>query len=424
MSGTQFRNADPNAGSSADGLTGIGEASVHAPVGLNAVAFVALAGTMAMMAFVAVVGPLTRLLGLSEWHAGLSMTAAGVLWMLSARRWGQYSDRIGRRRVLMVSLACFTVICGLLALFVDRALAHPPRVLVSVMVIVGARALIGLVYAAVPPSAAAHIADQVPPDRRASAMARLGAANAVGMVAGPMIAGWIAIYDLSLVLYAATLLPLLSLLAVGWRLPRTRPAAARAPAPSTVGWRDARLRLPIFAAFAAMISVTVTQVTIGFFAIDRLSLPPADGARVAGFALTAVGGGLIVSQWAMIRLTWPPRRWLLVGALLSGIGFASVSLVVAQWQLLAVYALAGLGMGLVRPSLQALTANAVESHEQGAAAGLVASMQGLGMVVGPLAGTLLYRGSPSAPYLVVGTLLLGLAIAVWRHRIHGSGDIS
>lgn len=255
-------------------------------------------------------------------------------------------------------------------------------------------------------------------------MARLGAANAVGMVAGPMIAGWIAIYDLSLVLYAATLLPLLALLAVGWRLPRARPAAARAPAPSAVGWRDARLRLPIFAAFAAMISISVTQVTIGFFAIDRLSLSAADGARVAGFALTAVGVGLIASQWAMTRLTWPPRRWLLCGALLSAVGFTGVSLVFAQWQLLAVYAIAGVGMGLVRPSLQALTANAVESHEQGAAAGLIGSMQGLGMVVGPLAGTLLYRGSPSAPYLVVGALLLGLAIAVWRHRIHGSGDIS
>jgi predicted membrane-bound dolichyl-phosphate-mannose-protein mannosyltransferase len=45
----------------------------------------ALIGTMAMMSFVAVIGPVVRMLGLSEWHAGLSVTAAGVLWMLAAR---------------------------------------------------------------------------------------------------------------------------------------------------------------------------------------------------------------------------------------------------------------------------------------------------------------------------------------------------
>ena len=66
--------------------------------GLPALVFAALTGTMAMMAFVAVVGPVVRLLGLAEWHAGLSVTAAGVLWMLSARRWGSLSDRIGRKR--------------------------------------------------------------------------------------------------------------------------------------------------------------------------------------------------------------------------------------------------------------------------------------------------------------------------------------
>ncbi|WP_206019123.1 MFS transporter [Salinicola acroporae] len=397
---------------------------VPAPIGLNAVAFVALAGTMAMMAFVAVIGPLTRLLGLSEWHAGLSITAAGALWMLSARRWGEYSDRVGRRRVLMIALACFTIICALLAVFVDRALENPPSVIVSVTVIVGARALIGLVYAAVPPSAAAHIADQVAPDRRTSAMARLGAANAIGMVVGPMIAGWIAIYDLSVVLYVATLLPLVSLLLVGWRLPDARRPASRTPAKTAVGWWDGRLRLPIYATFVTVISVTVTQVTIGFFAIDRLALSAADGARVAGFALTAVGGGLIVSQWSMTRLTWPPWRWLLLGALLASIGFAAVSLIVAQWQLFAAYAIAGVGMGLIRPALQAMAANAVEAHEQGAAAGLVASIQGIGMVVGPLAGTVLYRWSPSAPYLLVGVLLLGLAIAAWRHRVSSVGETS
>jgi DHA1 family tetracycline resistance protein-like MFS transporter len=155
--------------------------------GLPALVFAALAGTMAMMAFVAVIGPVVRLLGLSEWHAGLSVTAAGMLWMLSARRWGVLSDRIGRRRVLLIALAAYALIYIALAVFVDTALQSPPAVWVSVLALVGLRALVGLFYAAVPPTAAALVADEAAPGQRAGAMAKLGTANAVGMVIGPML---------------------------------------------------------------------------------------------------------------------------------------------------------------------------------------------------------------------------------------------
>jgi MFS family permease len=381
--------------------------------GLPALVFAAWVGTMAMMAFVAVIGPVVRLLGLSEWHAGLSVTAAGVLWMLSAPRWGALSDRIGRRRVLLIALAAYAVIYIVMAVFVDTALQAPPAVWLSVLVLVGTRALVGLFYAAVPPTAAALVADEAAPGQRAGAMAKLGSANALGMVIGPAAAGWVAFHDLALTLYVAALLPVLALLVIAWRLPSAPPPAAPTNGPrAALAWYDPRLRLPVMAVFAAMISVTIAQVTVGFFAIDRLQLAPAAGARMAGLALTAVGVGLIVAQVLVMTFkTMPPRRWIALGAVISGIGFAAVALVQAPWQLLATYALAAFGMGFVFPSFQALAADSVQAHEQGAAAGAVASVQGLGMVIGPMVGTLLYRAAPSAPYLLVGLVLLGLAVA-------------
>jgi MFS family permease len=381
--------------------------------GLPALVFAAWVGTMAMMAFVAVIGPVVRLLGLSEWHAGLSVTAAGVLWMLSAPRWGALSDRIGRRRVLLIALAAYAVIYIVMAVFVDTALQAPPAVWLSVLALVGTRALVGLFYAAVPPTAAALVADEAAPGQRAGAMAKLGSANALGMVIGPAAAGWVAFHHLALTLYVAALLPVLALLVIAWRLPSAPPPAAPASGPrAALAWHDRRLRLPVMAVFAAMISVTIAQVTVGFFAIDRLQLAPAAGARMAGLALTAVGVGLIVAQVLVMTFkTMPPRRWIALGAVISGIGFAAVALVQAPWQLLATYALAAFGMGFVFPSFQALAADSVHAHEQGAAAGAVASVQGLGMVIGPMVGTLLYRAAPSAPYLLVGLVLLGLAVA-------------
>jgi MFS family permease len=67
-------------------------------------------------------------------------------------------------------------------------------------------------------------------------------------------------------------------------------------------------------------------------------------------------------------------------------------------------------MGLIFPNFQAMAANAVQPHEQGAAAGTLSAAQGLGMVLGPIAGTLLYRVSPALPYLLVGAGLWALAL--------------
>lgn len=338
--------------------------------------------------------------------------------MLAARPWGQLSDRIGRKRVLTLAMSAYTVVYIALAVFIDVALQAVPPVLVSVLVLVGARGLIGLFYAAVPPTAAALIADKAPTGQRAKFLARLGSANALGMVLGPATAGWLAYTNLSLALYVAALLPLLALALLAWRLPATPPVVGaslqrRAP----MSRLDPRLRLPQLAAFIAMVSVTIAQVTVGFFAIDRLGLDAAAGARMAGIALTAVGVGLILAQALVMKLEVHPRRWIVLGALISGMGFASVAGVQQGWQLPAAYALAAFGMGFVFPSFQALAADAVEAHEQGAAAGTVAAAQGLGMVAGPMLGTLLYRGGPSLPYLLVGALLLLLCALAAVHRM-------
>ena len=124
----------------------------------------------------------------------------------------------------------------------------------------------------------------------------------------------------------------------------------------------------------------------------------------------------MLAQALVMRLkSVPPARWIALGALVSAAGFASSAAIDAQWQLLAAYGLAAFGMGFVFPSFQALAADSVEAHEQGAAAGTVAAVQGMGMVAGPLLGTLLYRVSPSAPYLMVGAVLVMLALTAMAH---------
>lgn len=69
---------------------------------------------------------------------------------------------------------------------------------------------------------------------------------------------------------------------------------------------DPRLRRPLLVAFSAMLSVTVSQIIVGFFALDRLRTGPAQAARAAGIALTTVGVALIWHRCCCA--SWNGRR--------------------------------------------------------------------------------------------------------------------
>lgn len=441
-------------------------------------ALTALVGTMAVSSFTAVVGPVVRTLGMQEWHSGLAMTASGVTWTLMARRWGRLSDRVGRRRVLLLGLAVSAGFYLGLAVFLHTCLTFPPAVLWSVVGLVAFRAAIGCFHSALPPTTAAMVAANSSAGKRAAAMAKLGAANSAGMLVGPAVAGWLAIHWLAAPLYMAAVLPAVAWGVVWWKLPAAADAIAPTPtlqtpplqplnaarpasadhrshggetqtnqpvagmATGTAGagagaaavasvtapswrsrwqasgwwqpdrWLDRRLRLAGTVAWVSMLAISVSQISIGFFAIDRLGVSPEQGAALAGWSLTAVGLGLLVAQTGVMRLTAVASlTWIGAGAALATVGFVLIATAASQPWLLAAHVVAAMGMGMIMPSLQALAADAVEAHELGKASGTIASLQGLGMLIGPLAGTMIYRISPSAPYWTVAAALL--VIALW-----------
>lgn len=187
-------------------------AAAATPFSLRPLLFETFACTMAMMSFVALAGPIGRMLGLAPWQVGTAMTVAGIAWMLLARIWGAASDRRGRRPVILIGLAgfalCYAALCAFIAAALDLGMA--PSLAFAGLVLW--RGLAGVFYAAVPATGAALIADHVPPDRRAGALATLGAASGAGMVIGPAAAGLLAPHGLALSLTAIMPLPALAFL--------------------------------------------------------------------------------------------------------------------------------------------------------------------------------------------------------------------
>lgn len=361
----------------------------------------------AMMGFNAVAGPLIRALGLADWHAGVVVSVAGLLWMLSARAWGGASDRLGRKPVLLVGVGGFAGGYLVLALFVLLALPTPPPVTLSLCLLILSRGVLGLFYAAVPPVSGALVADNVAPQERASYMARLGAAAGIGMVAGPFIASLLAGRGLAVPLYAFAALPLAALLLL-WRFLPGRPPVRSGGPRRAVRLADPRLRLPVVAAYISMFTINAAQICVGFLMIDRLDLSPEDGARMAGYALGGIGICLIAVQMGVAAAKRvAPLTWIRGGVAIATVAALGVAMAGTAPLLIGGFCLMAVGLGTVVPSFQALAANSVGPEEQGSTAGTVAAAQGLAMVSGPLIATGLYGLAPAAPFLLAAA---GLAL--------------
>src|SRR5450830_458424 len=203
--------------------------------------------------------------------------------MLLSRPWGAASDRRGRRAILLAGVGGFALSYWAMCAVLVMSLQFMPSALLVFAGLLLTRGAIGAFYAAIPSTGQALIADVIPPDRRAGAMASLGAANAVSMVLGPALAAALAQYSLSLPLYVTALLPAIAWLVLWRALPRRE---HHAPAlPSTLQLNDARLRRPMAVGFIAMFCVAIAQITVGF-------LP------------------LIGCIWRRVRRhAWPALRW-------------------------------------------------------------------------------------------------------------------
>jgi MFS family permease len=122
----------------------------------------------------------------SKFLVGFAFGAYALVMAILQIPMGRLSDRIGRRKVLMIGMTLFSLgsfLCALPALF-----PHSWQIweLIFGRLVQGGGAIISVAFATV--------ADYVEPEQRSTAMAMLGIpigiSFAVGIIAGPILAGW------------------------------------------------------------------------------------------------------------------------------------------------------------------------------------------------------------------------------------------
>lgn len=140
---------------------------------------------------------------------------------------------------------------------------------------------------------------------------------------------------------------------------------------------------------------TIAGVT-GFLVIDRFALRGDPEAAAGYVALVMMAGALakLVAQWGLIpNLRLGPRKASLWGLPVAAVGAALLASAQGLHALALGFAVSSLGFGLFRPGVTSGASLAVERHEQGAIAGVTASIAGSAFIVTPTIGVWLYGHS-------------------------------
>jgi len=351
--------------------------------------------------------------------AGYLVASYAALQFLFAPVLGNLSDRYGRRKVLLVSLAFFSLN------YLIAGLATTLWVLFLGRMITG-------ITAATHATANALIADVSPPDERAQNFGLMGMAFGLGFIVGPTIGGLLGEWHVRAPFFAAAGLGAMNTVYGYFALKETLPESAR----RAFSWRRANplgmighlRRYPILIGLVTVMFIYnighhVFPSNWSFYTIEKFSWSPLD----VGLSMGLVGVLMAVMQGYVIRLViprWGPVVTAFAGfsaaaAAFIGIALANNSITVLLWCFMSAFA------GLAGPAVAGIMSNQVPQNEQGELQGINASVGSFGAIIGPLLMTqsfALFTGAdpivyfPGIAFLLAGTLTL-IALALFATNV-------
>jgi MFS family permease len=329
---------------------------------------------------------------------GLLQSSYAVAQLLCAPLWGRLSDRVGRRPVLLSTIA------GTALAMLATGLAP------SLLWLFAARLLAGG-FAANISVASAYITDVTPPEERTRWMGLLGASFGIGFVLGPAIGGLLAPYG-----HAVPMFFTAGLAALNWGIAALRlvePERHAAPAQGGRRFaplRDPALRAVVLANLAFSLAVTQLETFFAYLMKDRF------GWGASGFAwilvaMAVVMGGIQGGGMKALSARYPERRLVVAGVVVLALGFAGVPLAPTVALLLLPLLLAAVGRAVAQPALLSLASQAARPEQRGAVMGAFQSSASLARVLGPALGGMLYAVALPYPFWLASALLVGVAAA-------------
>ena len=340
-----------------------------------------------------------REFGASATTLGFLFTIYAAAQFLCATAWGRLSDRIGRRRVMLMTIAGTTL--ALLGLGFAR----------SLLWLFVARAL-GGAFAANIGVASAYITDVTPEQDRTRWMGMLGACFGVGFVLGPAIGGALAPFGYAVPMFAAAGLAGANWIHAALSLPEP-PVRARLSDPARPA---GALRVPLVrrlcvANFVFSLAVTQLETMFAFYMGDRFGYDAREVA-VLLIAMAVLMGAIQGGGMKALAARWSERSLATVGSLLLTAGFLALPLAPSVALLLVPLALCAVGRAILQPALMSMVSLAAQAGARGSVMGTFQASASLARVLGPIAAGWLYDRQLSAPFFLAGALLIAVAVQV------------
>ncbi len=384
---------------------------------LFSVSLIAAAGNMALQSVLPAIG---REFRLSDTLVAGAFAISALMWTVASPFWARLSDRLGRKKVMMIGLGGFILSMSGFGLAATSGLEQWLGAGLAFILMAVARSIYGVFGSAAPIASQAYVADRTTPEQRTQAMSLLASAQGLGTVIGPTFAPLLVLPIVGLAgpMYAFALFGAVVLLVVWRRLPSGEVTRVPSPSGRRVGkglWKDPRVRdfllygLLITGAQAINISV------LGFHVIDVITRPgagPDEALPFISIAMFAGAAATLMAQWGLIPLlrlqAADLMRW---GAALALAGNILTIVAPGYYGVVVGYAVVSMGVGFARPGFTAGSSLSVGPHEQGAVAGLMMSLAGLSFLGPPVIGVALYELSEPAPF-VANAVLLAVATAL------------
>jgi len=360
-----------------------------------------------------VLAPLGRELGLQDIQITSIISISSLTVFLSSPHWGRLSDRYGRRRIMLIGVFGFslgTIIFNtVLNLGLSGWLLGTP-LFISLIV---ARVTHASLMSAGMPAATAYMADITDVSNRTKGMGAAGAANNIGSILGPALAG-LAVISLLAPLWTIAVFAFLNGLFILKFLPESPHNPSEHRPVRRLRYSDPRILPFVIVGVCMFTGFALVQQTMGFRFQDVLGLGPGETAQTFGLAMMCTGAASLFAQLVIIqKLDIKPFTLLRLAMPVLIVAFTLMTFVETQLLLTLAMTFLGFGMGLAGPGFMAGASLAVSPAEQGSVAGVAGSCGPLGFTIGPFIGGLMYQYNPTIPYAFAAGMYVILFIVMF-----------
>ncbi len=335
---------------------------------------------------------------------------------------GMLSDRLGRRRLLIVSSALGAISSAAMAVLVSFS---APTWLVSLMYVVSHT--IGGIGG---PTLGAIIADLSPKERLAESYAVVRTGGNFGFAIGPALGGFLISYwSYGWVLGIAAIVGVAITVVIYLCLKETHGGSrAGVNLRSTLAVAgDFRFLVFTVASLLLVLSIAHMGSTMSVFAVNRLGFSTGQ----YGLLLTANGILVMLFQYPVAR--WVGRMGrsagLILGSVFYAVGYLSLGWFTSFGLTLLTIVLITAGEVTVSPVTSAVVAESAPPDMRGRYMGFFGLTQTLGLAISPLFGGVLLDGFPAESRAIWGIIasvgmMAAIVFRIWGRMVHRSQQVS